>query len=98
MADKTKDELMRLRAENEKLKAQIEGLKECVGFTAMQIVFPSFSYDMLLALGKKMMENQDVDAFINRFMENTKPKSILEQAKEIQKIQTMTQFLSEFSG
>lgn len=81
MSEETKDELLRLREENEKLRAQVEGLKECVGYAGAQALFPSLSNDQLLAAGKKMMEEQSVDEFLARWRENTKPKSISEIAK-----------------
>ena len=81
MGDRTKDELLRLREENEKLRAQVEGLKECVGFAAAQMIFPAMPNDHLLVVGKAMMERLDVDTFIASWRENTKPKSISEIAK-----------------
>ena len=81
MGDRTKDELLRLRAENEKLRAQVEGLKECVGFAAAQALFPTMSNDHLLVVGKSMMKRLDVDKLIASWRENTKPKSISEIAK-----------------
>ena len=81
MSDRDKDELLRLRAENEKLQAQVEGLKECVGFAVAQIIFPTMSNDHLLVVGKSMMKRLDVDKLIASWRENTKPKSISEIAK-----------------
>lgn len=70
--DETKDDPLLLREENEKLRAQVEGLKECVGYAGAQALFPNLNNDQLLAAGKKMMEEQDVDAFLARWRENTK--------------------------
>ena len=81
MDDRTRDELLRLREENEKLRAQVEGLKECVGFAVAQIMFPAMPNDHLLIVGKAMMERLDVDMLIANWRENTKPKSISEIAK-----------------
>ena len=81
MGDKTKAELLCLRAENEKLRAQVERLKECVGFAVAQMLFPAMPNDRLIVIGKAMMERLDVDALIARWRENAKPKSISEIAK-----------------
>ena len=81
MDDRTRDEFLRLREENEKLRAQVEGLKECVGFAVAQIMFPAMTNDHLLIVGKAMMERLDVDMLIANWRENTKPKSISEIAK-----------------
>ena len=55
---------MRLRAENEKLKAQIEGLKECVGFATLYATFPNIPKEELMALGKSMMQSVEVEKFL----------------------------------
>lgn len=77
----TNDELLRLRAENDHLRAQVEGLKECVGFAVAQMLFPTMPNDRLMVVGKAMMERLDVDALIASWRENAKPKSISEIAK-----------------
>ena len=75
------DEIISLREENEKIRAQVEGLKECVGLAVAQMLFPTMHSDRLMVVGRAIMEELDVDALIASWWENTKPKSISEIAK-----------------
>ena len=56
--------------ENEKLRAQVEGLKECVGLAVAQMLFPTMHSDRLMVVGRAIMEGLDVDALIASWREN----------------------------
>lgn len=64
MSEETKDELLRLREENEKLRAQVERLKECIGLATLCATFPNIQKEELMELGKSMKQHVEFEKFL----------------------------------
>lgn len=59
------DEVERLRAENETLRAQVEGLKECVGVHVFTAMNPGADIGVARTKGKAQIDAIGVEAFLS---------------------------------
>lgn len=82
-------ELARLRAENDKLREQVEGLKECIGFAMLLVAAPTMHRDNLRIVGKKIMEGRDVDELLALWWKTFERKSIYDSISEAELYQNI---------
>lgn len=77
-----KQDVEQFRAENDKLRGQVEGLKECIGFAMLLVAAPTIHRDNLRIVGKKIMEGRDVDELLALWWKTFERKSIYDSLYE----------------
>lgn len=76
MGEETKDELLRLRAENEKLRSQVKGLKECAFTASFKAAYPHIPLKILKIMFEEWEKDFDTEKFIISWQEELRGKEV----------------------
>lgn len=77
------DEVLRLREESDQLRAQIEGLKECVGVHVFTAMNPGADIGVARTKGKAQIDAIGVDAFLSVWKAACEDESNLPELKKM---------------